>query len=394
MADQQLLDADYYLGPSGGSGGGIATLLIPEGATLKSIQAFALDYIEKIKLTYEQDGVLATVSMGDESRGGAQPPFEPRSDEFIIAIRGTYDRYVNTLELITNKATYGPWGAVKGRADYRYDIPPGMRFAGIVGRSGLAVDAIGVIVRQHDERRDEMSKWGAIAGQVAGIAANLIPSLFNDAEAKAYQVGDVVWLPNATSGEINAFNVGGVDSGISYAVAGPNTSLSVYQPLPSGHHYDAKQDLEEFKDGQITIGREVQEDAADVGGASRTITLLVKWLAIGAAVRMVNGIEGFYEKKPDGSSFRVGIRSTSPPIATWFARVQATDARGGSVSASSVIKSEGGLEEPFEYFIDLPPGVDLDPIVQQLEIELKIDEAFYIEATRERRGLVRKGRPA
>jgi hypothetical protein len=74
------------------------------------------------------------------------------------------------------------------------------------------------------------------------------------------------------------------------------------------------------------------------------------------------------------------------------ALVKATDVRGNSVSAGGELASST-QGTTVELDIDLPPGVDLSPIVQNLTVELQVPSSTYEQATRERRALLTEGMP-
>jgi hypothetical protein len=140
------------VGPSGGAGGCPRILPIPDNASVTGVQIWSGGWIDKITLFYTcPDNTRGSVPMGG-SDGKDRNLFDLQKGETITSLSGTYGRdkrpYVNSLRITTSlNRQYGPWGTEPGPAEFTYNIPPGTQLAGLFGRSGDYVDALGVILR-------------------------------------------------------------------------------------------------------------------------------------------------------------------------------------------------------------------------------------------------------
>ena len=73
-----------------------------------------------------------------------------KPDEYVVQVRGTNGRVSNmadcirSLQFITNKTTYGPYGNTGGATSFASSTEG--RVVGFFGRSGNALDQLGAIV--------------------------------------------------------------------------------------------------------------------------------------------------------------------------------------------------------------------------------------------------------
>ncbi|MEH6579968.1 MAG: jacalin-like lectin [Amphritea sp.] len=136
-----------YEGPFGGAGGVLFERLIPHGSRITEIQIRAGVYIEALQIFYEKkDGRLQ-----DSSRigghGGQLYRFKLDKGEYIIGISGRYGQFVDSIRIHTNRRVSPRYGGIGGTHNYRAIARFNTELIGFFGRSGLHVDAIGIVVR-------------------------------------------------------------------------------------------------------------------------------------------------------------------------------------------------------------------------------------------------------
>jgi hypothetical protein len=228
----------------------------------------------------------------------------------------------------------------------------------------------------------DVKDWLGSLAQVAGVAGQLIASFLADDEGKTQSraaTGEVEWSYVQQAGKqplILARNDADAPVGLTYTLARENQNLSVHQPLDPGNSYDATADVDQFLDGNVAVAPTGPAAAGD-DDLGRTIVFAISFLAIGAAVAVVKGVTLSYNRTPTG--FAVSITSDAVPIT---ARVTARDSSGNAVSAELKTGSTGADGNVYE--IELPPGVDLDPVADQLDLVLELPGTFYESATAER----------
>jgi hypothetical protein len=241
------------------------------------------------------------------------------------------------------------------------------------------------------------SDWLSTGLQVAEAAANILGSfLLADGKRSQqggpmppYTVGTVQWYLDDRTGDVWAFNSGSDEAGLNYAVAAPESSLSVLQPLPPHQSYNAGKDFKDFKQGQLAVAPVIAPSTGVQGPFDRIITFTIGALALGVTARIMTGFDIFIGRDQTTGLYKAGITAPTVPLR---ALVKASDVRGNSVSAGGELASST-QGTTVELDIDLPPGVDLSPIVQNLTVELQVPSSTYEQATRERRALLTEGMP-
>jgi hypothetical protein len=228
-----------------------------------------------------------------------------------------------------------------------------------------------------------VADWLGSLAQVAGVAGQLIASFMEDdeAEGSSAETGAVEWDYVQQTGKspmILAKNTSGVPVGLTYTLSRENQNLSVHQPLDPGHSYSATDDVDQFLEGNVAIAPTVSSDGGE-DDSTRTILFAIAALSIGAAVAVIKGVTFSYNRTATG--FSVSLQTDAQPVS---AAVTARDSTGNSVSAGLKIgaPTAGGA-----YVIDLPTGVDLDPVADHFDLELVMPTAVYVAATRERAAL-------
>ena len=240
----------------------------------------------------------------------------------------------------------------------------------------------GGIGSHNREAGDDVADWLGSLAQVAGVAGQLVSAFLmsEDGAESSAETGDSEWSYVQQAGKspvIFAKNGSNAPVGLTFTLAREHQNLSVHQPLDPGNAYDATADVEQFLEGNVSAAPTVPEGVE--GPGSRTVSFAISFLALGASVAVIKGVTLSYDRTPTG--FKASIKTDAvTPIS---ARVTARDASGNAVSASLKVGQEASVESGV-YEVELPPGVDLDPVADQLDLQLELPAAFYAEATRER----------
>jgi hypothetical protein len=135
------------VGPSGGGGGGpfadpfdsfrVVRVTIRSGA-----------FVDAVQMTHERvDGSLVTFPFHGGVGGGEQT-LDLFAGEHIIRIDGRFGQFVDSINIHTDRGRTLSGGGDGGVMGYEYNAPPGFEIEGFIGRSGIFIDAIGVILRR------------------------------------------------------------------------------------------------------------------------------------------------------------------------------------------------------------------------------------------------------
>ena len=158
--------AQWYQGPSGGSGGS------PFDSWEESGHATDISSVGVI-----DDGTIRCISIGYRGTpanpgrwtafwhgtclyGAGEIGFEHScsmlldADEYLLGVEGTYDDHISSLRFYTSKRTTqscktnpqhpNVWGT-RGSRSFGYTAPSGQMIVALIGRAGESVDAIGVM---------------------------------------------------------------------------------------------------------------------------------------------------------------------------------------------------------------------------------------------------------
>ncbi len=149
----QFYPTCFLAGPSGGIGGGrvgeqcwsagtkISRVVVHSGRFVNGIQLYVTGRGNSCNPNDRQLGK----SMG--GNGGSSQALTLACDEDIKMIYGKYSEYVEHLTIVTTKNRYLNIGGPGGTMDFYYIAPPGYVITDIWGRSGLYIDAIGVVYK-------------------------------------------------------------------------------------------------------------------------------------------------------------------------------------------------------------------------------------------------------
>lgn len=142
-----------YCGPSGGYGGkyfsdqNVCGQFSSDNRRLVEVRIRSGVYIDAIQTVYVNMAGQKFVSPWHGGAGGRLSVFKLAPGEYITRISGKYGKYIDSLQIVTNKGSIKGWGGTGGAGNYIYAAPPGSRIHGFFGRSGKYLDAVGVIMK-------------------------------------------------------------------------------------------------------------------------------------------------------------------------------------------------------------------------------------------------------
>ena len=142
--------------PGGGGGTCVVWVTLPlvrhdaQGkGRLERIFVWSGDWIDGIRFAWRgPDGLIESPVAGTAKDGHLREPLIFEADEFIVRIEGRHGKYVDRLQITTNKRTYPAWGGGGGQP---FDVDlrgsgVGEQIHGFQTRSGKFLDQIGFIV--------------------------------------------------------------------------------------------------------------------------------------------------------------------------------------------------------------------------------------------------------
>ncbi len=143
----------YAFGPSGGVGGIPYSAPMPSSGgpwKISGLQGRSGDRIDQIEIVWSnQAGAQASPPFG--GNGGNPFQFLIPTGDYLTQIIGSAGQYDGTarlfsLQFITKSGVKSPVYGSAGPGNFYYRCPPGYQITGIFGRSGTAVDALGIYI--------------------------------------------------------------------------------------------------------------------------------------------------------------------------------------------------------------------------------------------------------
>jgi hypothetical protein len=131
----------------GGVGG--APFVDPDpGERVTEIRIRHGSFVDAVQVFWE-----TTNGVQHGANGGSLSVVKLATDEFITGIEGEFGAFVERLAIVTNKATYGPFGGTVGtgpfqRIPFAITVPTGFEVSGFRGRADAFVHSIGVMARE------------------------------------------------------------------------------------------------------------------------------------------------------------------------------------------------------------------------------------------------------
>ncbi|VAH40567.1 uncharacterized protein LOC119366887 [Triticum dicoccoides] len=143
------LSLPIKMGPWGGNGGFPQDMTAGKPLRLRSMRINSGSRIFSLEFSYvDKLGKVRSEGPWGGSSGGNYQTIELGPKEFVKQISGTIDNLVTetvitSLVLVTNIRKYGPYGSVQGTS-FDATVPENTCVVGFFGRSGGALDAIGI----------------------------------------------------------------------------------------------------------------------------------------------------------------------------------------------------------------------------------------------------------
>lgn len=142
---RQLFQLSSTAGRS--SGGNSYQDSVPDNVRLSEVWFSTGTFIDGVQFWYLQpDGMLYT-SGPHGSWGGSLYRLVFDADEYIVALNGKSALYMDSLSVVTNKRTFGPYGGSGGDTSFSISAPTGYEIAGLFGRAGGVLDYTGAMAR-------------------------------------------------------------------------------------------------------------------------------------------------------------------------------------------------------------------------------------------------------
>ncbi len=130
---------------AGGGGGRNFTDVLPSAeARIVEVRIRSGDALDAIQVIYTLPNGQTVAGSRHGGSGGRESVFRLDADEYIIGLSGRYGDTIDSLRIHTNKRVSEAFGGRGGDRDYRIEVPPGNQAAGITGRSGDLLDAVGL----------------------------------------------------------------------------------------------------------------------------------------------------------------------------------------------------------------------------------------------------------
>lgn len=149
--------AQWYQGPSGGSGGSEFDFWAESGGAtdVSSIGVIETGTIRCIVIGYRETptnpsqftsfrhgacGTAAGEIGFDGSRGFSLDP-----DEYLLGVAGRYGDHIDSIRFFTNKRNSPVYGGSGGSRTFGYTAPSGQMIVALFGRAGDNLDSVGVM---------------------------------------------------------------------------------------------------------------------------------------------------------------------------------------------------------------------------------------------------------
>jgi len=141
---------------SGGTGGAPFVEMVAPGGVISSITIRSGSLIDSIQLTYRYKHQVPSRIYG--GGGGTARSFNLQQGEYITEFSGRSGRFVDSIYIKTNRGRTKRWGGHGGERSFKFTGTRSSPIQGIWGRSGVYIDAIGVINKSRSVPRSSNSQ--------------------------------------------------------------------------------------------------------------------------------------------------------------------------------------------------------------------------------------------
>jgi hypothetical protein len=108
------------------------------------VRVWAGEMVDAVQLVLEDNGRrYETIKHGGS--GGRLQTYRLQRGEYITGIAGRHGKYIDSIQIRTNRNTSPTFGGRGGSGDFYIEVPRGERAVGFAGRSGKYLDAIGLV---------------------------------------------------------------------------------------------------------------------------------------------------------------------------------------------------------------------------------------------------------
>ena len=149
--------AQWYQGPSGGSGGSDFDFWAESGGATDITGVGVVDTgtIRCLRISYRETptnpGRTTTFSHGECGTAAGEIGFSGSRgmsldrDEYLLGVSGRYGDTIDSIRFFTNKRNSPTWGGNGGNRTFGYNAPSGQMIVALFGRAGTSLDAVGVM---------------------------------------------------------------------------------------------------------------------------------------------------------------------------------------------------------------------------------------------------------
>jgi predicted flap endonuclease-1-like 5' DNA nuclease len=140
--------SETILGPVGGLGGQeFGDYRVPAEARLTEIHIYTDKYIDALQFVY-RDGAGQIVTMPKVGGlGGQQFIISLGDDEYLTAMSGTYDWFIDTIRFHTNHRITEAYGGEGAIHEFLLEAPAGQEICGLFGKNDWFIDSLGALAR-------------------------------------------------------------------------------------------------------------------------------------------------------------------------------------------------------------------------------------------------------
>ncbi|MFY1650144.1 twin-arginine translocation signal domain-containing protein [Solwaraspora sp. WMMB762] len=228
-----------------------------------------------------------------------------------------------------------------------------------------------------------LGSWLGTALKVANVAAQVLPTALSTQQGNAipppFQVGDLQFEWGSVDGgnlELYVKNNTDNDIGLSYSVtrSGQDASLSLHQPVRAHHAFRCRTEMSTFINGQVAAAPTPLVTLSNAA-SGRKLWAVARSVGIGVGINLLSGMVGTFVKDLGSHNFNFTLETNDSGTPA-SVEVAATDKNGNTVNAKQT--SSGPTAAPDSTItIPLPPGVDLDPVVAEMQLIVELEESDY-----------------
>jgi hypothetical protein len=243
--------------------------------------------------------------------------------------------------------------------------------------------------------------WDSLFKSVSGVAGAILTDYASrsDADAEASFsgelsastfTGDVEWGQDR-GGAYVAINRGDREALLTFTrTPSDGEPASSAFALAPGYYAEVTEELNTFRSGAVCVGKTQTEsgDAAAAGGG-RLLSVAYDSLGLKSVATITDGLTITYEKTVEGRAY-FKLTSNVAPDDLWKLSVDTTDGQGAFVTVRAELtegNSTGSVDPDgeWEWTVELPLGIDLEPLVEAVKVEIELDDdAFQVFTAKSR----------